>query len=383
MRDNGPAGDQALMNELFAPSGRADPQAAAAAHPTVGCHHAVASAVLRNPSTRAPEFASGPQPAMIELLKRFMARLDGPRHQAVRSRFDRVFTPRRAAAYADLIEARATQLLRGAVAGEPFDLVARFARPLPFGVMADVMGIEPSDRDWLERTMDLLMVGFAGQRDPALAGVGNQATEQLLAFFDSALAVRAHAPHDDLLSILATDELATFAREDLLANCVFFLLAGHATTTALLAGGAWVLTTESGAVDRLLGQPDRWPTAVEELLRFVSPETITGVRIDDEVIVGDYRLGAGGNRLICFAAANRDPSVFVDPGRFDVERQPNPHLAFSVGRHHCLGAPLARLHGTIGLRVLFERFPELRFIEPIEWRAGAPVRQVGRATVVG
>lgn len=380
MGDRGAEGDQALMNELFAPAGLADPHAAAARVPTVGCRYAVVNAVLRDPTTRAPEFAGGGQP-MIDLLKRFMARIDGPRHQAVRSRFARVFTPRRAAGYADLIAARANRLLDELPPGEPFDLVARFARPLPFGVIADVMGIEPTDRDRLEHTMDRLLAGFAGQRDPATAQVGNQAAQELLGFFDDALTARAAAPRDDLLSTLALDDLASSARDDLLANCIFFVLAGHATTTTLLAAGAWTLISHHGTVDRLVREPDRWPATVEELLRYVSPETLTGVRLDNDVVVGEHTLAAGPNRLICFAAANRDASVFPDPDRFDPDRDPNPHLAFSVGPHHCLGAPLARLHGTVGLRTLFERFPSLHFVEPIEFRAAAPVRQVGRAIV--
>lgn len=381
MHDRGPEGDQELMNALFTAAGRADPQATASRHLTVGCRYAVANAVLRDPMTRAPEFDAGGQP-LIELLQRFMARLDGPRHHAVRSRFARVFTPRRASAYADLIESRAYFLLDHVQRGRPFDLVAQFARPLPFGVIADVMGVDPADRAWLEATMDQLMAGFAGQRDPALVRSGNDATRGLLAFFDRVLNERAATPRDDLLSILAVDDLAVSARDDLLANCVFFLLAGHATTTALLTAGAWILTTEPAALDGLRRDPTGWGSTVEELLRFVSPETLTGVTVDCDIVVGDESLTAGGNRLVCFAAANRDPSIFADPDRFDPTRHPNPHLAFSVGVHHCLGAPLARLHGTIGLRVLFDRLPELRFLEPLQWRAAAPVRQVAQATAV-
>ena len=162
---------------------------------------------------------------------------------------------------------------------------------------------------------------------------------------------------------------------------MFFLLAGHTTTTTLLAAGAALLSERPEDLASLRADPTRWEPAVEELLRFISPISITGVGLPEDVVVGERRFLAGPNRLLCFAAANRDPEVFADPDRLDIGRDPNRHLAFSVGAHHCLGAPLARLHGRIGLQELFQRLPGLRAEgEPI-WRGGAPVRQLERMPV--
>jgi cytochrome P450 len=319
--------------------------------------------------------------AMFQLLGRFMSRLDGDRHHAVRSRFARVFTPKRTAAYADLIVARANSLLDAAELGGAFDLVADYARPLPFGVISDVLGVPPADQPWLERTMAVLGASFAGQRDPAVVEQGNDAAERLIAFFDQLMAARAASPADDLLSILAGDELATTARDDLLTNCVFFLLAGHATTTTLIAAGAAVLCQHRDQLRVLQAEPERWGGAVEELLRFISPITVTGVSVPADVPVNGHVFRAGSNRLLCFAAANRDPEVFQEPDVFDIGRVPNSHLAFSVGPHHCLGAPLARLHGAIALRILFSRLPELRLVDELSWRGSAPVRQLERVAV--
>jgi pimeloyl-[acyl-carrier protein] synthase len=365
------------MDALFTPAGRQDPFAAFVEHRTAGCEYAVVERVLRDRRTCAAALPPSDAP-MFQLLARFMARLDGERHHAIRSRFARVFTPRRAAAYADLIDARANQLLDDLQRGgnEPVDLVAGFARPLPFGVIADVIGVPASDHHWLELTVDEVMASFANQRDPAAVERGNAAVTDVLGYFDRLLDERAHMPADDLLTVLSAEPVDPADRPDLVANCVFFLVAGHATTTALLAGGAALLASHPEQLAALVRAPEGWEDAVEELLRYLSPITITGVGLPEDVVVGETSIVAGPNRLLAYAAANRDPEVFEDPDRFDVQRSSNPHLSFAVGAHHCLGAPLARLHGTIGLRTLFTRAPDLRVVQGPVWRNAAPVRQL-------
>ncbi len=166
------------------------------------------------------------------------------------------------------------------------------------------------------------------------------------------------------------------AREDLLANCIFFILAGHATTTTLLAAGTQLLTEHPSQLDHVVSDPGLWPGVVEELLRYISPTTLTGVTAREDAEVAGCPVHAGAHRALVFAAANRDPSIFADPDSFDVTRTPNPHLAFSAGAHFCLGAPLARIHAEIALPALFERLPGLRVAEPPEWAGSVPIRQI-------
>lgn len=305
-----------------------------------------------------------------------MARLDGERHHRTRAPFARIFTPKRTVSYRQAIADRAERLLDAVEAQGQMDLVADFARPLSFGVICDVLGVPEADRPRLEATMATLGASFAGQRHRANVERGNEAARSLLDYFDRQLAARSRNPADDLLSVLAVDEGAEDARGNLLANCVFFLLAGHTTTATLLAAGTVVLLEHPDQLEMLRADATRWPAAVEELLRFLSPIRITGVGVEHDVQVGDRVFNAGTNRLLCIAAANRDPDVFVDPDRFDIRRAPNPHLAFSVGPHHCLGAPLARLHGQVGLAALFHRYPSLRLSGPVDWIGSAPVRQL-------
>ncbi|MFN8038862.1 MAG: cytochrome P450 [Acidimicrobiales bacterium] len=378
--DGGIDDDRLLMDALFSPEGAQDPHCALRGNPTVGCRYAVVDAALRD--TR---FGSGQVSAtevLHRMVGRFMARMDGDRHRDVRGRFSRIFTPNKVRAYRAVVERRADDLLNRMSRVGSGDLVAEFARPLPFGVIADVMGVPVERHAWLEQQLDLLGAGVAGQRQRDLLEQGNDATSQLLRFFGQCLDERRDDPTDDLLGVLATDDLVATAREDLLANCVFFLLAGHMTTTVLLAAGAAVLSEHPDQLALLMGGDQPWSKAVEELLRYLSPITITGLRPSSAVTIGDVTFDAGVTRLFSFAAANRDPSVFAHPDEFDITRAPIHHLAFSEGRHFCLGAPLARLHAEVALPMLFERLPGLHLEHPIRWRGAAPVRQIEALPIV-
>jgi len=127
---------------------------------------------------------------------------------------------------------------------------------------------------------------------------------------------------------------------------------------------------------RLRDDPTLIPGAVEELLRLVTPTSavITRAIQDDEI--GGCPIAAGEHRFVFLAAANRDPDVFPDPDRFDLARSPNPHLTFSAGKHFCIGAPLARLHGEVAIGTLLERLPHLRLDGEPDWRGSFPLREL-------
>ena len=189
---------------------------------------------------------------------------------------------------------------------------------------------------------------------------GSEAAEELQRRFGDLLDARAREPEDDLLSALAADAPADGdERADLVANCIFFVEAGHATTTALIAAGTDFLLAHPTECDRLRAEPGRINRVVEEVLRLTSPVSTVVSAPSEDVIVQGCRLAAREPRDAFLTVANRDPAVFDNPHRFDPDRHPNSHLAFAAGRHFCLGAPLARLHGEIALTTLLERFPDL------------------------
>src|SRR6266508_5037770 len=367
--------ERALMDELFSERGRTDPQAVLRSSGIPGCRYDFVHDVLHDPRFVAPVVPPSAD-LMFQLLPRFMARLPPGRHRAARARFSGLFTPRRVDRYRGRLAARVDELLDALPPAGPIDLVAAFARPLPFAVIADVLGVPAERHSWLSEAMETFGQAVAGQRDHANVERGNTAVADILDHFDRTLAERAAHPQEDVLTLLAAEPLDAEARADVVANCIFFVLAGHLTTTTLLSAGVQLLADHRGQLDRLLADPTGWPAAVEELLRYVSPATLTGTTAVADAEVDGCFVPAGQHRIVAFAGANRDPKVFADPDRFDVTRTPNPHLAFSAGAHYCLGAPLARMHAEIALPALFTRLPGLRLAGPPAWFGSVPVRQI-------
>ena len=333
--------------------------------------------MLGDPRFGAPQIPPSADP-VFQLLARWMMRLDGDRHRRLREAFGGLFTARRAGRYREIIAGRAAGLIDQAADQGSMDVVAGCARPLPFAVIADVAGIPDGDRAWLADAIAVLNKGFARQRDPDRAAVAaaNDAARDLLSYFGALLDRRAAEPADDLISMLAARRADGEDRQDLLANCVFFVNAGHQTTTTLLTLGTYLLCTHPEALAALREDPGCWPAAVEEMLRLICPVTFTGATARTTATVRGTSWAAGQQRLLFLAAANRDPATFPDPDRFDIGRQATPHLSFSAGAHFCLGAPLARLHGQVALQTLFTRHRDLAIATPPDITASVPLRQV-------
>jgi pimeloyl-[acyl-carrier protein] synthase len=371
-----------LLAALFSPAGRADPQVILRGSPLPGCQYPFVRDVLRDPRFAGPSLPPSPEPA-FQLLRRWMIRLDGDRHRRVRDAFGGLFTARRVGRYRAIIAERGAALIGQVATAGSMDVVADFAQPLPFAVISEVLGVPPQDRVWLGGALAVLNRGFARQRDSDRTALqaANDATGQLLSYFAGLLSQRTAQPADDLMTALAARHAAGEDRQDLIANCIFFVLAGHQTTTTLLTLGTHLLCTHPGTLAALQDDPGRWPAAVEEMLRLITPTTFTGVTPRTDADIHGVACPAGQTRPLFLAAANRDPATFPDPDRFDIGRTPNPHLSFSAGAHFCLGAPLARMHGEVALSTLFTRLPHLAVLTPPEITASVPTRQVDRFTV--
>jgi pimeloyl-[acyl-carrier protein] synthase len=367
--------DADVLTALFSPAGRDDPQAVLQGADVPGCRYAVVNAVLHDRRFAPPTLPASPD-LMFQTLMRWMLRVDGDRHRRLRTRFGGLFTARRVEGFRMMVSARADELLDVIGDQVSFDLVDTFAKPLPFLVICDVMGVPDEQRRWLRQQTATLGRAFANQRDRAFVEQGNAAARALLDFFSALLDERAGGDGDDLLSVLGAEELTDDEdRADVVANCVFFIVAGHETTSTLIAAGADLLCQHPAQQAVLEADPSRWHAAVEEMLRFVSPTTFTGARARVDVEVEGERFEAGSQRVMFYAAANRDPRAFPDPDRFDIARSATGHVAFSAGPHYCLGAPLARMEAEIGLSTLFRRIPGLVTGQPM-WRGSAPLRQI-------
>ena len=236
-------------------------------------------------------------------------------------------------------------------------------------MISELLGVpaaaQPGFREW----STTLVGGSALGPDAWVA-----AATALVGYAGGLIAAKRADPADDLMSALVaardgTDRLT----EDELTSMVFLLLvAGHETTVNLIGNGVHVLLTHPDRLALLRAEPERWPAAVEELLRFAGPvQVATFRRTTAPVRIGDAVIPEGDLVVPGLMAASRDPARVPDPDTFDPTRADAPHLAFGHGVHHCLGAPLARLEGRIALGSLFARFPDLRLAvaaEDLRWR---------------
>lgn len=285
-----------------------------------------------------------------------------PDHTRYRKLVTRVFTVRAVENLRGRTEEIANELLDELDASSPVDLVEKYCALLPVTVIAEILGV-PADQ---RRRVLTLGTAAAPSLDLGLPWRAFRSMERALAAFDAWLGehldrLRAQ-PGDDLLSQLVT------AREDgvgltdveLRATAGLVLAAGFETTVNLLGNGAALLCDHPDQLAALREDPALWPNAVDEILRVDPPVLLTGRTCARDTEVAGVPVRRGALVTAVLAGANRDPAVFTDPARFDV-RRPNAreHISFSAGRHYCLGAALARMEGEVGLRTLFDRFPDL------------------------
>jgi cytochrome P450 len=293
--------------------------------------------------------------------------VEPPDHTRYRKTVSTVFTPRAVAALRDRVEQTAADLLDElAEESGVVDIVGRYCSRLPVAIISDILGVPEQHRQRILEFGELA----APSLDIGLPWRQYRTVQKGIAGFDAWLADHLRqlrrAPSDNLMSqLIQTAESGsaeTYLDEtELQAIAGLVLAAGFETTVNLLGNGIRMLLDAPEHLETLRRRPELWPNAVEEILRLESPVQLTARMARNDVEVAGRQVERGELAVVYLAAANRDPSVFPDPHRFDIER-PNAgkHLAFSGGRHFCLGAALARAEGEVGLRTFFDRFPDVR-----------------------
>ena len=285
-----------------------------------------------------------------------------PDHTRYRKLVMGVFTARAVTKLRARTESIAAELLDRIPARRPVDLIEAYCALLPVTVITEVLGVPPKDRPLVLR----LGAAAAGSLDLGLTWREFRSIDKALIEFDAWLG--GHLEHlrrnpgDNLMSqmVQASDEHGTLSEKELKSTAGLVLVAGFETTVNLLGNGLKLLHDNPTQREALLRGEVPWLGAVEEALRLDGPVLLTGrVAVRDTVLAGE-KIAAGMPVVTVLGGANRDPEVFPDPTRFDVAREnARDHLSFSAGRHHCLGAALARMEGEVGLQAITERFPEL------------------------
>jgi len=279
---------------------------------------------------------------------------DPPEHDRLRGLVSRAFTPRRIEEQEGQIESRCEALMGDLTSSDHVDLVTALAAPLPVGVIATMLGVEDGDFVQFKRWSDAIFTNIGEiligtPSDEAIA-----ANEEMSAYFLDRIAALRRSPRQHLLSDLVDVETeeGRLTDAELLMFCRLLLIAGNETTTSLIVSCVRVFHEMPAIFDRLKRSPRLIPGFVEETLRYHSPFKATIRKAKRDVELAGEKISAGELILPLIASANRDERVFERAAHFDLARSPNPHLAFGLGIHVCLGAPLARLEGRIAVAAM-------------------------------
>jgi cytochrome P450 len=326
-------------------------------------HELFSSAVFRNDPRPAYPAIDESDAGLYEYVRNYQGdqfiQHDRPEHLEMRRVVHGYFTPKSMEAWRPFVQRAVKELLDAAEEQGRMDVMRDLATPLPVMVIAQMMGVPEADRPYVRNLAEKLLYIGRGENDrmPILTDGMKGMIEYVSPLVDE----RIKRPGDDFISVLAGGEKAgVFTRHQVLVNTSLLLLAGHETTINLLCNGCLSFIRHPDQWSLLKEDPGghaKWAT--EECLRYDSPvKSIQRIASEDVEMRG--KVLRKSDRIRWFiSSANRDPNMFADPDRFDITRQPNQHVAFGSGTHHCLGATLARVEGQEVFKSLAERFPDL------------------------
>jgi cytochrome P450 len=324
--------------------------------------------VLRDVATWSSELPLPPGFEMPPGDARSMLIVDPPEHTRLRGLVNQAFTPRRIQTLEARVREIANQLVDRALAERRVDLVEALTYPLPVIVIAEMIGVPIKDREQFKQWSDeavadlgVAVLDFSRERFERQMVI----RRKIGAYFARLVEERRAEPRDDLLSALVAAEEAgsKLSFPELLSMLILLLIAGNETTTNLIGNAVLQLLRHPQALEHLRGRPELVAPAIEEVLRFDSPVQATVRRANADTEIAGETLAREQVAFVWIGSANRDEAAFSDPDRFDIERQPNRHLAFGFGAHYCLGANLARLETRVALETLLERTRSFRQAE--------------------
>ena len=302
---------------------------------------------------------SGPTGMMIEQ--------DDPVHWHRRKLVNKGFTPQQVRAQEDKVRSIVDRLIDSVMTQRQCDFVTDVAAWLPLVMIGDALGFEAADHPTLLKWSDDLMRGL-GQDDPEKLTSMMEAFEGYTRYMAGVIADRRQTPRDDLTSILVHAEVDgdRFDDDTLVHETLLILIGGDETTRHVITGGLYQLLTHREQWDALVADRSLLPSAVEEMLRWVSPIKNMARTATRDIELRGEQIRAGQKVLLLYPSANRDAEHFADPFRFDIARSPNEHVAFGFGAHFCLGNSLARLELQVMFEQLLDRMPGIHLVDSTE-----------------
>lgn len=333
----------------------------------------------RTAALRATELPNYDRYVRVNLLE-----TEGETHARLRRLLSVALSPKRIAGLKARVEHIASELVERLAPGAEVDFIGEIAEPLPVIVISELLGWPVEERHRLRPWSAGIVRLYEKDAAPDDAIRAETACGEFAAMLDELAKERKSSPRDDLISALAVleDEPGGLTRDELISSCMLLLNAGHEATVNAAGNGLLALCRHPDALKKLWNAPSSMDGAIEEMLRYDAPLHLFHRFASDEIAIEGQVIPRGGKIGLLYGSANRDPDMFPEPDRFDIERSPNRHLAFGAATHFCLGAPLARLE----LRTLFRSLLagtsriELCGEEP-EYRPGLVFRGLKRLTI--
>jgi cytochrome P450 len=311
--------------------------------------------------------------------------IDAPKHTRLRGLVSKVFTPRRVDRMREYLQVLVDEMLADVYARGKMEVIREIAYPLPVTVIAELLGVPIEDREQLKKWSDdyASMLG-SFQYIPDNPEEVLKSLDDMSRYFLDIIRGYRDNPRDTLLSdlVIAQEQGNRLDNDELIANCILLLAAGHETTTNLIGNAILTLFQHPDQLALLRENPALIVSAIEEVLRFESPAQYTVRKANADLELGGKTIKKGQAIILLLGAANRDPERFPDPARFDIQRTDNKHMAFGHAAHFCVGAPLARQEGQIAVMTMLERLPNLHLANPeAVWRENKNLRGLAELPV--